>query len=303
MGRETSSPLLAYAPGVANDEAYRTYAAVVCSGGALTLYVDGVQVGDPQPVGDNTVIDRPFQWGTRHSNSISPEAAGAGAIDALGVWTRALAAEEIAAIAKAMPPALAPVSFNVPEGWTAKPVPTQAIRLATLSGGALELEAEPLARQTLDGRAANVADITGGTEAWVVYGVSSSAQGDKSVLERDVWLKVSGGAYDLVVGGKDNDWQSNHANSLVGDLFTELSGEVTARNVVDGITGCSNGGGSGERVGLPLTGNTLVAVGARLRSQGRRVTPLGGRCPRRRLCDRRRGGQCRHRRGWRLHNV
>lgn len=154
-----------------------------------------------------------------------------------------------------------PISFNVPEGWPAKPVPTQAVRLAA-GEGALALEQTPSARQTLGGRAANVAEVTAGTETHSVYGISSSSQGDKSALDRDVWLKVSGGAYDLVLGGKDNHWQSKHANSIAGDLFTELSGTGVARNVVGGILGCSDGGNSepSNRVGLPLTGNTLVVV-------------------------------------------
>ena len=153
------------------------------------------------------------------------------------------------------------VSFDVPEGWTEKTQPTTAEPKFLL--GTLELEQDTAFRQTLSGRAANVANITGSGGAYNIYGINSSSAGDKSVLERDVWLKVSGGAHALIVGGKDNYWKDSHANAINGDLVTELSGsDVTARSVIGGIYGCSDGGGSGTRVGLPLTGNTLVTIGA-----------------------------------------
>ena len=67
----------------------------------------------------------------------------------------------------------------------------------------------------------------------------------------------------MIVGGKENDWRNSHANSINGDLVTELSGSgVTARSVIGGIYGCSDGGGSDPRVGLPLKGNALVTIGA-----------------------------------------
>ena len=157
--------------------------------------------------------------------------------------------------------ARASVSFDVPEGWTEKAVPTVAVQ-RSLTGN-LALEQSAAFRQTLGGRAANVANITGSDGTYNVYGINSSSAGDKSVLERDVWLKVSGGAHALIVGGKDNYWQYSHANSINGDLVTELSGsDVTAQSVIGGIYGCSDGGGSGTRVGLPLNGNTLVTIGA-----------------------------------------
>lgn len=157
--------------------------------------------------------------------------------------------------------ARASVSFDVPEGWTEKAVPTVAVQ-RSLTGN-LALEQNAAFRQTLGGRAANVANITGSDGTYNVYGINSSSAGDKSVLERDVWLKVSGGAHALIVGGKDNYWQYSHANSINGDLVTELSGsDVTAQSVIGGIYGCSDGGGSGTRVGLPLNGNTLVTIGA-----------------------------------------
>ena len=157
--------------------------------------------------------------------------------------------------------ARASVSFDVPEGWTEKAVPTVAVQ-RSLTGN-LALEQSAAFRQTLGGRVANVANITGSDGTYNVYGINSSSAGDKSVLERDVWLKVSGGAHALIVGGKDNYWQYSHANSINGDLVTELSGsDVTAQSVIGGIYGCSDGGGSGTRVGLPLNGNTLVTIGA-----------------------------------------
>lgn len=153
------------------------------------------------------------------------------------------------------------VSFDVPDGWTVKQKPDTAMPKFLL--GTLELEQDTAFRQTLSERVANVANITGSDGAYNIYGINSSSAGDKSVLERDVWLKVSGGAHALIVGGKDNYWKDSHANAINGDLVTELSGSnVTAKSVIGGIYGCSDGGGSGTRVGLPFEGNTLVTIGA-----------------------------------------
>lgn len=98
-----------------------------------------------------------------------------------------------------------------------------------------------------------------------VYGITDETQGDKSTLERDVWLKVSGGAYASIIGGKDNGWKENHANAINGNLLTELSGDVTATKVV----GANVGGGNGSNDGvLPYVGDTLVTIAGNAKVSG-----------------------------------
>ncbi len=151
-----------------------------------------------------------------------------------------------------------PVTFEgVPEGWGT--APTEAYT-DTVSG-TTQLELLPLARQEPEGaRARNVMHITGATNTPTVYGITDSTQGDKSTLERDVWLKVSGGAYASIIGGKDNGWENNHANHITGNLLVELTGEgTTAQTVVGSNIGGSNGAG-GEGDGMTFTGDTLVTL-------------------------------------------
>ena len=180
--------------------------------------------------------------------------------------------------------ARASVSFDVPEGWTEKAVPTVAVQ-QSLTGN-LALEQNAAFRQTLGGRAANVANITGsdGTPR-LIFGVNDASHGNKDTpLERDVWLKVSGGSHDVIVGGSENHWQNNRATPLRGDIAVELGAGATVNNLIGAVykggyiaTGAMNGnvlvtvkgtvkgglvGGtlSAHNVTPVITGNTRVRV-------------------------------------------
>ena len=241
----------------ADDWAWHTYALTYDSAQetSLTLYVDGEQVATGVPSG--TVIDAPFQWGTRHGNPMAGEAKGNGAIDAMGVWKRVLTQTEIQAlVADWYTETTVAVSFTaLPEGYMPPPVRALPLELTGNTG----LEGMRAAKQTVNGRAATVANITGGTGVYSIYGISDSGSGDRSTINHDVWLKVSGGAFNQVVGGKDNDWKGNHANGINGDLFTELAGAGTAAKCVIGaICGCGTGGDNAGA--LPFTGDTVVTV-------------------------------------------
>ncbi len=205
---------------------------------------------------EGTLIAPQFQWSSRHGNFMDTEARGTGAIDALGVWTRVLTAEELTAAAAAMEFATVSVTFSdVPEGWGTAPTTAQLI----LADRPVNLETHPAARQTLGERAANVAVIDNNSGGpFDIYGIWSASYGDRSTLDRDVWLKVTGGTHNEVIGGANNDWRNDDANTVNGNLLTEVVG-ATANQVVGGIVGCSRGSGSGD--GLPLTGDTLVTIG------------------------------------------
>lgn len=154
--------------------------------------------------------------------------------------------------------ALAPITFDVPEGWTAKPVPTQAVQRSLT--GDLALEQDAAFRQTLAGRGANVAEITGGSET-SIFGVNDSGHGNKdTALERDVWLKVSGGTHALVVGGSENHWRNNYATPLNGDIFVELGAQASAKNVVGAIHKSGNGVDDAAVWSGAFTGNVAVMV-------------------------------------------
>ena len=220
-----------------SDVAYHHYALVQNNDG-LTLYVDGEAIGGPvKPSG--AVIASKFQWRSRYGDNCDGENHGSGAIDALGVWRRALTPDEIKEVAEEMAPPRftpVPVSFDVPEGWTTKPAPTQAVQRSLTENLALEQDA--VFRQTLGGRATNVAEITGddGT-AYQIFGVNDANHGNKDTpLERDVWLMVSGGNHDVIVGGSENNWtSSNHATPLRGDIAVELGKDATVNNLIGGV--------------------------------------------------------------------
>lgn len=261
-GTNISSPCILYTPAkesACSDWDYRTYALTYdanAEGDTLALYVDGELVGTGKVKG--TLLDAKTQWGSRHSNPGEGEAKGNGYVDVAGIWTRVLTQEELKRLTADLAserPTLQPISFlDVPESFGTPP--SEALRLSLT--GTLSLEARWDARQTIGTRSANVAEITGSSNTYNVYGISNSSYGGLSILERDTWLKVSGGTFDYVVGGKDNYWKSPYANELHGSYLVELTGDgTTARNVLGGVYGCSNGDDDAMK---NLTGNTLVTV-------------------------------------------
>ena len=258
----TNSERILYTPVEgAYDGSYNTLALTYDAANTeapLALYhvlADGsVHAAGTGTVEGNLIPSAAFQWGSRHGGGT--EVRGNGAIDALGVWTRVLTADELTAVARATEPASVAVTFaDVPEGWGTAPT-TAWVALADRP---VNLETHPAARQTLGERAANVAVIDNNSGGpFDIYGIWSASYGDLSTLDRDVWLKVTGGTHNEIIGGANNDWRDNHANAVNGNLLTEVVG-ATANQVVGGIVGCGRGTGDGD--GLPLTGDTLVTIG------------------------------------------
>lgn len=153
----------------------------------------------------------------------------------MGVWKRSLSEEEVIALAQEMSPPFVPISFDIPEGWATKPVPTQTMQ-GSLTGN-LALEQDATFRQTFNGRSVNVAEITGddGT-AHQIFGVNDLNHGSYTTpLERDVWLMVSGGNHDVIVGGSENNWENGHATPLRGDIAVELGAKATANNIIGAV--------------------------------------------------------------------
>ena len=156
--------------------------------------------------------------------------------------------------------ARASVSFDVPEGWTEKAVPTVAVQRSLT--GSLALEQNAAFRQTLGGRAANVAEVTGddGTPR-SIFGVNDASHGNKDTpLERDVWLKVSGGSHDVIVGGSENNWQNDRATPLQGDIVVELGAKASAKNLVGAIHKSGNGVDNAAAWPEAFAGNVMVTV-------------------------------------------
>lgn len=246
----------------AYDQAYNTLALTYDAANTeapLALYqvlADGtVHAAGTGTVDGALIPTLAFQWASRYGGGSGVR--GNGAIDALGVWTRVLTADELTAVARATEPASVAVTFaDVPEGLGTAPTAAQLI----LADRPVNLETHPAARQTLGERAANVAVIDNNSGGpFDIYGIWSASYGDRSTLDRDVWLKVTGGTHNEIIGGANNDWRNNHANAVNGNLLTEVVG-ATANQVVGGIAGCSNGGVAGEDA-LPFTGDTLVTIG------------------------------------------
>ena len=258
---------MSYQPPISSDTAYYTYFITYdasAASGNLKLYAaDGAE-----PVASATasassltdVINLPFQWGWRHGETddggvgLRWEQKGNGAIDTLGVWKRQLTQEERTRLSREWNNQLAIAFEDVPEGWGE--VPTHGLNRT--ADGTLELDLLVEARQTLGGRAANVAEIVGSSGTPSIYGITGNGQGDRSTLERDVWLKVSGGTYGTIVGGKENNWTSSRANTIKGNLLTEVTGSSTrAKNVIGAIAAGGNGSNSGA---FPFTGDSLVTI-------------------------------------------
>lgn len=116
--------------------------------------------------------------------------------------------------------------------------------------------------RTIDGKkviVAKVTEMTADEYAASIFGVHSQTQGDKTAVQRDVYLNVTGGKYNYIVGGSENHWQGNHATPLQGNIFLEMGSGVTANNVI----GVAHKGGDGSNARgeyQTLTGNATTIV-------------------------------------------
>lgn len=261
------SERIVYTPTVPRDYVYRTYILTYDADQEqpLTLYVDDATTAVGTGTVEGALIATSFQWSKRFAGMVGTEKAGTGAIDAMGVWTKALSEEERAAVLAEMAPKNEAIAFTaIPEGWGTAPTEAYPIEVAT---GTVSLESIPAARQTLGGRATNVAQVWDAANTPTVYGI-----GDEGVvidegnpITRDVWLKLSKARFATVVGGKGNGWGEYggtkglaNANAITGNIVVELTGSGTrAQQVIGALTGCGNGG---SRDAKPFTGNTLVTI-------------------------------------------
>lgn len=83
--------------------------------------------------------------------------------------------------------------------------------------------------------------LLAGTEtAWLnLYGItdgSESVGNQQSLLTRSTWLKVTGGSYNRIVGGRTNghagnisEGSGNGANTVTGDFNVQLSAKALPR--------------------------------------------------------------------------
>ncbi|MCI6589605.1 MAG: hypothetical protein MSB12_00645 [Lentisphaeraceae bacterium] len=150
------------------------------------------------------------------------------------------------------------VSFDVPSGWTTKSVPTVAYAPTSVSG---TLALETADKLRIGDRFANVAKLTSADGEYTaqVFGVNDSSRGNKSTVTRDVWLQVTGGKYNLIVGGSENHWQNSHATPLNGDIFVEMGADVSVNNVV-GVAYKGGDGTNGMGDYQTFEGNALTVI-------------------------------------------
>lgn len=243
----------------------------------MTLYVDGLQCDQETMANPTHLIKPQFQFGTRHATAFDGEAAGNGAIDTFATWTAALTADE----AKTLTEMWDRVPPNFDEAIPALPSGVADIlslgTLAPLSGTTdvrhFSLEQWAPARQGN----INAALITGSAVDWVnLYGIfdgsTSFSSTEENPLERSTWMKVTGGKYNRIVGGRTNghaatiaEGSGNGADSVKGDFNVQLSGpDTTARNLIGGFYGTGDGynNDAGGAAGKPrsLWGDTSVVV-------------------------------------------
>ena len=118
--------------------------------------------------------------------------------------------------------------------------------------------------------------LAGTATNWLnLYGItdgSESVGNQQSLLTRSTWLKVTGGSYNRIVGGRTNghagnisEGSGNGANTVTGDFNVQLSGQgTTARNIIGGFYGTGDGynndADGAANTPCTLTGDTKVVV-------------------------------------------
>lgn len=238
----------------------------------MTLYVDAQQYDQRTMATPPHLIKPEFQFGDRHGESVPDyggESAGNGAIDAFATWDRALSATEVQTVAE---------TWNRVPADFAEPIQDPASgETAILTIGALTSGSTFAFEHWDSGRMGDETSalLAGTATNWLnLYGItdgSESVGNQQSLLTRSTWLKVTGGSYNRIVGGRTNghagnisEGSGNGANTVTGDFNVQLSGQgTTARNIIGGFYGTGNGLNNdvADR-GAPcsLNGDTTVVV-------------------------------------------
>lgn len=243
----------------------------------MTLYVDAQQYDQRTMATPDNLIKPQFQFGDRHGSpfdtddgeDVEKEAPGNGAIDAFATWDRALSATEVQTVAE---------TWNRVPADFAEPIQDPASgETAILTIGALTSGSTFAFEHWDSGRMGDETSalLAGTATNWLnLYGItdgSESVGNQQSLLPRSTWLKVTGGSYNRIVGGRTNghagnisEGSGNGANTVTGDFNVQLSGQgTTARNIIGGFYGTGNGLNNdvADR-GAPcsLNGDTTVVV-------------------------------------------
>ncbi len=272
---------IAYVPENGSDTDLLCYVLVKDASG-LRLHVDGTAIGEGPTEPSGAMIGTSFQWGKRYGGELDGETAGKGAIDALGVWKRALTAEEVAAVSEEMAfrPTVEPFDFALPEAWGEVFSPEPASAYPVALSQAFAFGSESVYRQTVGGKPVLAVNLTGAGVAGTTVGGESSTGADSS-LTQDAWINVSGGTYGVLAGGSLSGWASGAANGkhdVVGNAYLRVASGATVEWLVGaGLEGNGGPTQTGE-VGIVLEAGAKVGsvVGAWTTKHGAAVTLTGG---------------------------
>lgn len=264
------------------DNGWHTYVFTCAPTGTnqvvMTLYVDGQQYDQRTMSTPAHLIKPEFQFGDRHGSpfdaddGVEVEAPSNGAIDAFATWNITLSAEQAKAVADTWNRVPADFADPIQPPTSGE---TAILTLGTLTDTTFRFEHWSSGRMGEETSA-----LLAGTETdWLnVYGISDGATSvgaAQSDLTRSTWVKVTGGKYNRIVGGRTNghagevsEGSGTGANSVTGNFNVQLSGaDTTARNVIGGFYGTGDGRNNTavdteDRAGTPctLTGDTKVVV-------------------------------------------
>lgn len=264
------------------DNGWHTYVFTCAPTGTnqvvMTLYVDGQQYDQRTMSTPAHLIKPEFQFGDRHGSpfdtddGVEVEAPSNGAIDAFATWNITLSAEQAKAVADTWNRVPADFADPIQPPTSGE---TAILTLGTLTDTTFRFEHWSSGRMGEETSA-----LLAGTETdWInLYGITDgleSVGNAREEINRSTWVKVTGGKYNRIVGGRTNghagevsEGSGTGANSVTGNFNVQLSGaDTTARNVIGGFYGTGDGRNNTavdteDRAGTPctLTGDTKVVV-------------------------------------------
>ena len=238
------------------DNGWHTYVFTCAPTGTnqvvMTLYVDGQQYDQRTMSTPAHLIKPEFQFGDRHGSpfdaddGVEVEAPSNGAIDAFATWNITLSAEQAKAVADTWNRVPADFADPIQPPTSGE---TAILTLGTLTDTTFRFEHWSSGRMGEETSA-----LLAGTETdWInLYGITDgleSVGNAREEINRSTWLKVTGGSYNRIVGGRTNghagevsEGSGTGANSVTGDFNVQLSGQgTTARNIIGGFYGTGDG--------------------------------------------------------------
>lgn len=135
------------------------------------------------------------------------------------------------------------ISWN--SAWDHKVLPSYAKTAQVNANTYFSTSATEYTFTDINGKLSTAVKVLGSDSKVNIYGgAGTSGQGGGRNIVGDVYMSVEGGTFGTIGGGSSNVWGQGTNYSLIGNLFLQVKGNVTADYIIGGMAS-TNGSGQG----------------------------------------------------------